>query len=140
MTSRNDRYGVVHKTLRKRVALSVTAGRAVCWRCEKPIHPDEEWHLGHTDDWRSWAGPEHATCNLRAGGQARARQLYGPREPGPAGYEPRDRVARERWRTWWAEHRGEGPEAWSRHWVGDTYDGRCPRCRELGAACEEAER
>jgi hypothetical protein len=118
IAKRGGKYGVPHKTLRKRYAEVVAAGRAVCWRCEKPIHPEEEWHLDHTDDGRSWAGPEHARCNLSAAGKARAQQLYGTTA------KPRREV--------------DGPPRWSRHWSG-PFTERCPECRRLGYACPDAE-
>jgi hypothetical protein len=53
------RYGSHHKRMRRRYALEVRAGNAICWRCGKPIAPDEPWDLGHDDDNpSSHRGPE----------------------------------------------------------------------------------
>jgi hypothetical protein len=103
------RYGTVRRTLRKRVSQDVGAGTAVCWRCHLPIHPREQWHLGHADDGRHYMGPEHARCNLSAAGKVRAEQLYG------------SSVRARRW---------------SRHWGGsDTFEEWCSECRRAGRAC-----
>ena len=69
-SSRQQGYGYEHKRTRKRVAAVVEAGRAVCWRCGLPIHPDEPWDLGHDDSDRSlYAGPEHRRCNRATAGR-----------------------------------------------------------------------
>jgi hypothetical protein len=34
-----------------------------CWRCKQPILWDQPWDLGHYDNSRITAGPEHRTCN-----------------------------------------------------------------------------
>jgi hypothetical protein len=60
-------YGREHRRMRERVKLVVLAGRATCWRCGELIHPTEAWDLGHTDDRRGWAGPEHRRCSRRSG-------------------------------------------------------------------------
>ena len=57
-------YGNDHQKLRARIAQQVKAGTATCWRCTKPIAPDEPWDLGHDDDDRTkYNGPEHQSCN-----------------------------------------------------------------------------
>jgi hypothetical protein len=56
-------YGVMHQTLRKRVAQLVASGLAVCARCELPIDPHEPWDLDHRDDRKGYLGPSHRRCN-----------------------------------------------------------------------------
>jgi hypothetical protein len=57
-------YGGRHKALRRRWALIVEAGYAICARCGRPIIPGTAWDLGHVDADRSqYAGPEHRRCN-----------------------------------------------------------------------------
>jgi hypothetical protein len=41
-TSRRG-YGHPHQQIRRQVKRIVDAGRAVCWRCHRPIHPAEPW-------------------------------------------------------------------------------------------------
>lgn len=62
-------YGHQHQTQRAQLAPEVAAGKHDCWRCNQPITPTQQWHLGHHDN-RTLAGPEHATCNLSAAGKA----------------------------------------------------------------------
>ncbi|ATO17825.1 hypothetical protein CO540_13250 [Micromonospora sp. WMMA2032] len=62
-------YGRKHEDLRKQWKPKVDAGQVDCWRCGDPIQPGRPWDLGHDDDDRSqYRGPEHRTCNRRAGG------------------------------------------------------------------------
>ena len=61
-------YGHQHQQLRKRVALVVAQGRAVCSRCGEPINPlTDKWDLDHVDgiDKRLgvYRGPAHSSCN-----------------------------------------------------------------------------
>lgn len=57
-------YGRRHRALREQAAKLVASGRAVCWRCGKPILPWMNWDLGHDDyDRNIYRGPEHAYCN-----------------------------------------------------------------------------
>lgn len=65
-------YGTPHQAKRKQLAPIVAAGRAVCWRCGFPIHPNEPWDLGHDDDDRRvYRGPEHRACNRATTGRSR---------------------------------------------------------------------
>jgi hypothetical protein len=65
-------YGWRHQQLRARVAQIVAAGRAVCWRCGRPIRPGARWDLGHDDHDRSlYRGPEHLRCNRATAGRGR---------------------------------------------------------------------
>lgn len=66
--SRQDRgYGAAHEKQRKAWAPKVRRGEAYCARCKGPIGIDESWDLGHSDDRTRWTGPEHVSCNRRAG-------------------------------------------------------------------------
>jgi len=72
-------YDKEYDAARRRAAVVVAGGQAVCWRCQEKISPGEEWHLGHRDDG-SIGGPEHArTCNLRAAGLKAAGKNWSPR-------------------------------------------------------------
>lgn len=56
---------------RNKIASTVAAGRATCWRCGQPITTGTPWDLGHDDHDRTTIhGPEHATCNRSAAGRA----------------------------------------------------------------------
>lgn len=124
MAKGRGRYGGPHKAVRARLKPVVAAGRAVCARCGLPIHPLEEWDLGHTDDGRRWSGPEHRRCNRRDGAVKAARALLA-QEDGPAA----------------APGAGEAASRarWSRHWFGG-FDERCPVCRATGTLCTDGER
>jgi hypothetical protein len=64
MSPADARYGRRHQQLRRQLAGKVAAGKATCWRCGKPIKPNEPWDLGHHDDRPDvHAGPEHRRCN-----------------------------------------------------------------------------
>lgn len=63
-------YGTAHQRLRARIARTVRAGNATCWRCNQPIAPDAKWDLGHDDYDRSqYMGPEHVACNRATSGR-----------------------------------------------------------------------
>jgi hypothetical protein len=63
-------YDRRHEAERRRWAPQVDAGLVDCWRCGGHLEPGRPWHLGHDDvDRTVWRGPEHVTCNLRAGGR-----------------------------------------------------------------------
>lgn len=69
MTTTSRGYGSTHQKLRKQWTPVVNAGGTRCARCGQLIEPGSEWDLGHTDDRRTWTGPEHSTCNRSAGGR-----------------------------------------------------------------------
>jgi hypothetical protein len=72
-------YGAKHQALRKKVAITVKAGRAVCWRCGQPILPGMLWDLGHDDyDRTVYRGPECRRCN-RAAGARKGNRMRGRR-------------------------------------------------------------
>lgn len=60
-------YDHRHDNERRRWEPKVNAGLVDCVRCRRPIQPGSAWDLGHTDDRSAWSGPEHASCNRRAG-------------------------------------------------------------------------
>ena len=66
-------YTRAHQLERKRWEPKVDAGLVDCARCHEPIEPGRQWDLGHTEDRTAWTGPEHQTCNRRAGGANGAR-------------------------------------------------------------------
>jgi hypothetical protein len=126
-------YGGVHQKERKRWMRLVRAGGVDCWRCGKQIPVGSRWDLGHVDEEGRARGlpsrhPEHIRCNratlprmlakARGGNGSRQRPRFADL-PDP---DPSNSV-----------------ERWSRHWSGG-FNPRCPRCRELGEACEDAER
>jgi hypothetical protein len=90
-----DRYGVVHKTMRRRLAPVVEAGKATCSRCGELIGPGEPWALDHRDDGRGWLGPSHQRCNARAGWQRMVASANG--HGGGLGEQP------YRWSQRWFE-------------------------------------
>lgn len=66
----NVEYGRAHRKKRAQVKVLVDAGRAICWRCQKPIRPGSAWDLGHDDHDRSiYNGPEHSACNRATAGR-----------------------------------------------------------------------
>lgn len=62
-------YGWDHQQLRESLRPAVEAGEVDCWRCGQPIEPGQPWDLGHEDGTgkTQYAGPEHRSCNRRAG-------------------------------------------------------------------------
>jgi hypothetical protein len=45
----------------------VRTGAVNCARCGKPIQPQDQWQLDHSDDRNGYLGASHASCNARAG-------------------------------------------------------------------------
>ena len=65
--SHGEKYGVIHRTMRRRLAPVVATGTVPCARCGDPIGSGEKWELDHRDDGRGYLGPSHFRCNRRAG-------------------------------------------------------------------------
>lgn len=66
-------YGTKHTNERAKWARIIARTSVPCARCHSPIpagSPSAAWQLGHTDDRRTWTGPEHTLCNLSAAGKA----------------------------------------------------------------------
>jgi hypothetical protein len=63
-------YGSAHEKQRRAWAPVVARGEATCARCGQPISTTGAWDLGHNDDRTAWTGPEHASCNRKAGAAA----------------------------------------------------------------------
>mgnify|MGYP006948434797 CR=1 FL=1 len=61
-------YGTAHQRERERWRPRVEAGLVDCGRCGERLRPDRPWDLGHDDDRRQYRGPEHPSCNRKAGG------------------------------------------------------------------------
>lgn len=152
-------YNGPHKAARKRLQPDVDAGRAVCWRCGKPIIPGTPWHLGHDDAGRRWMGPEHERCNLQAGGRkGRAIQLAREQDAArraPRAWETNSQSTRRTPLGWESDaSRFPAPPPgvreipdpdpddtvtrWSRHWGGPA-NPRCPKCRRIGRGCPDAD-
>jgi hypothetical protein len=71
-------YGPEHQRLRQQWAPIVEAGGVLCWRCQNPINPGDDWDLGHDDLDRSvYRGPEHRAHN-RATKNCRASRMVTP--------------------------------------------------------------
>jgi hypothetical protein len=88
-------YGEAHKAIRKRYAALVATGLAVCARCGRPIMPGTPWDLGHVDGDKSrYRGPEHRSCNRKAGGKQGAEITNGRPRPHVTG-------AKLRWSRNW---------------------------------------
>lgn len=57
-------YGQTHRNRREAWLPAVEAGTVQCWRCNRPILPEQQWDLGHDDHDRTrYRGPEHIACN-----------------------------------------------------------------------------
>ena len=77
-------YGYHHQQARLKWAPVVALGQTTCTRHGQPqfpdcpglIQPGDVWELGHDDaDKTIYTGPEHRTCNRRAGGLKRIGKL-----------------------------------------------------------------
>lgn len=69
--SRQERgYDANHDRLRAEWEPKVATGRVRCARCRRLIRAGTAWDLGHSEDRKSYTGPEHASCNRSAGGRA----------------------------------------------------------------------
>ena len=67
-TSGQRGYGTAHRRERARWQAAMDSGVVpVCAKCNQPVFPSQAWDLGHTDDRKSWTGPEHRDCNRRDG-------------------------------------------------------------------------
>jgi hypothetical protein len=76
-TAEQRGYDSAHRSPRRRLARTVAAGRATCWRCGLLVLPGSSWDLGHHDIDRSrHMGPEHRSCNRSAAAEKR-RRMYG---------------------------------------------------------------
>jgi hypothetical protein len=72
-------YGWTHQRLRQQWTPRVMAGECVCAKCGQPIHPGQQWDLGHTDHRDGYTGPEHASCN-RSDGARRGNRMRSQRQ------------------------------------------------------------
>jgi len=66
-------YGQDHQELRRWWQNQLDDGLPViCPRCGHPVSGDQPWDLGHNDEIPGeYNGPEHRSCNRRAGGVKR---------------------------------------------------------------------
>lgn len=67
-------YNYKHRQLRKRLEPQVQSGRATCWRCQRPIAPDDAWDLGHDHNdptGQTYKGIECRKCNRATYGRER---------------------------------------------------------------------
>jgi len=71
----NRKYDTLHRRRRQIAEVAVLKGEAVCWRCGKPIAPDEPWELGHDEEGERHMGPEHRFCNRSEAGR-RTRERF----------------------------------------------------------------
>lgn len=67
------RQGRTDQLARAQLAPLIATGQAVCWRCDRPIAPDEPWDAGHRESIALGGSPdarrvpEHRHCNRSAG-------------------------------------------------------------------------
>jgi hypothetical protein len=90
-------YGWKHQKNRARYAPTVNAGRATCWRCQRPIQAPAPghtckpgcraascWDVGHDDHDRSITrGPEHRHRNAHCLGNRAAGSVKANRKKKP---------------------------------------------------------
>ena len=79
-------YGAPHKRLRARWQAAIDNGAApLCPRCHLPVTRGQAWDLGHNDRRDGYNGPEHASCNRKAGAanSNRMREHWNKQEPTP---------------------------------------------------------
>lgn len=72
-TSSQRGYDAGHRRTRDQEATRVATLTVHCHRCGLLILPTEPWDLGHSDDRKTYLGPEHAGCNRSHGGALGAR-------------------------------------------------------------------
>lgn len=79
-TTTSQGYGARHQQLREAWASHVATGTVHCARCDRPIKRGAPWDLGHKDGTgkREYSGPEHRSCNRRAGAVLRNAQASDP--------------------------------------------------------------
>jgi hypothetical protein len=125
-------YGRDHKRERALWEKRIAAGGVTCARpdCGRPIVPGMLWDLDHTDDRSGYLGPSHRHCNRKAGAVKGNRQRRQRRGATGSPLAARSSVP--------DPTPANMVERWSRHWAGPL-NPRCPRCRELGHACTDAE-
>jgi len=59
-------YGTAHQKLRRTWLHRISTENIHCSRCDKPINPNDNWDLDHTNDRTGYNGPAHAHCNRGA--------------------------------------------------------------------------
>ncbi len=74
-------YDQHHVALRSHFARELEAGKTfTCAKCCKPVAHGDAWDLGHSEDRRTYTGPEHAACNRSHGGKRGAKVTNARRE------------------------------------------------------------
>lgn len=62
-------YDAAHDKERSRISRTGIENYR-CARCGEQFDKGDPFQLGHTDDRRTWSGPEHIRCNTSAAGIA----------------------------------------------------------------------
>jgi hypothetical protein len=127
--SHSEKYGVVHKTMRRRLTPVVATGTVPCARCGDLIGATERWELDHRDDGQGYLGPSHFRCNRLAGWETMMAANGNGRYAGDPAL---------RWSRRWCDEPGLGTivflgTGWPRCALA-VVCGRRPRCRSW--ACE----